>query len=186
MVNGARILGPAVAGITVAASAKAGASCQCGELHRRDCGAFVMTVTPRPRVAGSPVCKPCGGFHWVARTGRSSPAASAGLVSLTGMPYVVLMPIFAAKVLHSGARGLGLLMGAAGVGALMDYGARGAPRRARTRKMGDVRRHGIRRLLILFSMSHWFWLSVLLILPAGFALICKWLLQHSHSNHGPR
>jgi FtsH-binding integral membrane protein len=42
-----------------------------------------------------------------------------GLVSLVGMPYVVLMPIFADQILHGGARGLGILMGATGVGALL-------------------------------------------------------------------
>ena len=42
-----------------------------------------------------------------------------GLVSLVGMPYAVLMPIFAAQILHAGARGLGILMGATGVGALL-------------------------------------------------------------------
>ena len=41
-----------------------------------------------------------------------------GLVSLAGMPYAVLMPIFADQILHGGPRGLGLLMGATGVGAL--------------------------------------------------------------------
>jgi MFS family permease len=41
------------------------------------------------------------------------------LVSLLGMPYAVLMPIFAAEVLHGGARTLGLLMTAPGVGALV-------------------------------------------------------------------
>src|SRR6202022_3730422 len=41
-----------------------------------------------------------------------------GLVSVTGMPYVVLMPIFADHILHGGARGLGMLMGASGIGAL--------------------------------------------------------------------
>ena len=42
-----------------------------------------------------------------------------GLVSLVGMPYTVLMPIFADRILHGGARGLGILMGATGVGALL-------------------------------------------------------------------
>ncbi len=56
-----------------------------------------------------------------------------GLVSVTGMPYVVLMPIFADKILHNGGQEfasligshdlgavrLGILMGAAGVGALL-------------------------------------------------------------------
>ena len=42
-----------------------------------------------------------------------------GLVSLLGMPYAVLMPIFAAEVLHGGAHTLGLLMTAPGIGALL-------------------------------------------------------------------
>jgi len=41
------------------------------------------------------------------------------LVSLVGMPYSVLMPIFADKILGVGARGLGILMGATGIGALI-------------------------------------------------------------------
>ena len=44
-----------------------------------------------------------------------------GLVSLVGMPYVVLMPIFADKILHGGARGLGILMGATGVMPVCPY-----------------------------------------------------------------
>ena len=42
-------------------------------------------------------------------------AAAAGLVSLMGMPYAVLMPIFADQILHGGPDGLGMLMAAAGV-----------------------------------------------------------------------
>ena len=41
------------------------------------------------------------------------------VVSLMGMPFVVLMPIFAANVLHGGPHTLGFLMGAMGVGALI-------------------------------------------------------------------
>ena len=41
------------------------------------------------------------------------------IISLTAMPYMVLMPIFADQILHGGARGLGLLMGASGIGALV-------------------------------------------------------------------
>src|SRR5260370_17809526 len=43
-----------------------------------------------------------------------------GLVSLVAMPYTVLMPVFADKILHGGARGLGILMGAPGWGALLE------------------------------------------------------------------
>src|SRR6185295_18991578 len=41
------------------------------------------------------------------------------LVSLVGMPYTVLMPIFASSVLHGGPHTLGFLMAATGVGALL-------------------------------------------------------------------
>ena len=60
------------------------------------------------------------GFRFVART----PPVRAillllGVISLTGMPYAVLMPIFADRILHGGARGPSACsMGAAGVGAL--------------------------------------------------------------------
>ena len=59
------------------------------------------------------------GFRFVART---APVRALllllGVVSLTGMPYAVLMPIFADSILHGGARGLGILMAASGLGAL--------------------------------------------------------------------
>ena len=41
------------------------------------------------------------------------------LVSLVGMPYMILMPVFAAQVLHGGAHTLGFLMAASGLGALI-------------------------------------------------------------------
>jgi predicted MFS family arabinose efflux permease len=42
-----------------------------------------------------------------------------GLVSLTGMPYTVLMPVFARDILHGNASTLGFLLGAVGTGALI-------------------------------------------------------------------
>ena len=45
-----------------------------------------------------------------------------GVVSLSGMPYAVLMPVFADRILHGGPKALGLLMGASGVGALAAAG----------------------------------------------------------------
>ena len=46
-------------------------------------------------------------------------------VSLVGLPYAVLMPIFADRILHGGPRGLGLLMGATGLGAVAGAGLTG-------------------------------------------------------------
>ena len=53
------------------------------------------------------------------------------------MPYAVLMPIFADQILHGGARALGILMGASGVGALLGALTLAvARRRARARPLG--------------------------------------------------
>ena len=144
-------------------------------------------MTPR-RAAARPLrlAEPGGRLSLGARTGPiRALLLLLGLVSLTGMPYMVLMPIFADRILHSGARGLGLLMGAAGVGALRDlalaarHGVRGLGRWVMFAAMG----FGVS--LILFSFSHWFWLSVLLVMPAGFAMILQMAsIQHADSNHG--
>jgi MFS family permease len=182
MVNGARILGPAVAGVTVAAIGEGWCFFANGVSYIAVLvGLLLMTVTPRVRGSvRSGFESLVEGFHWVVRTGPiRALLLLLGLVSLTGMPYMVLMPIFADRVLHSGVQGLGLLMGAAGVGAIIGtlalaarHGVRGLGRWVMFAAMG----FGIS--LVLFSMSHWFWLSILLVMPAGFAMI----LQMASSN----
>jgi MFS family permease len=97
-----------------------------------------------------------------------------GLVSLLGMPYVVLMPIFADQILHGGAQGLGVLMGAAGVGALI--GALGLAARHGVRGLGRViafAAGGFGASLILFSLSRSFWLSAALLVPVGFFMMVQ-------------
>jgi MFS family permease len=92
-----------------------------------------------------------------------------GLVSLVGMPYVVLMPVFAKDVLHGGPHALGFLMGASGVGALV-----GALYLASRRSVLGLGRlipitasvFGIG--LIAFSLSHVLVISLLFILMVGF------------------
>src|ERR1019366_3201916 len=97
-----------------------------------------------------------------------------GLVSLAGMPYSVLMPVFAHQILHGGARELGILMGATGVGALL--GARSLAAKVRIRRLGRVtafRAGSFGVSLILFSFSHVFWLSVILLVPVGFTMMVQ-------------
>ena len=182
--NGARILGPAVAGITVAAIGEGWCFFANGVSYIAViAGLLLMTVTPRPsprQGRRSALESLLEGFHWVARTGPiRALLLLLGLVSLTGMPYMVLMPIFADRILHSGARGLGLLMGASGVGALIGtlalaarHGVSGLGRWVMFAAMG------FGTSLVLFSMSHSFWLSMLLVMPAGFSMI----LQMASSN----
>jgi MFS family permease len=97
-----------------------------------------------------------------------------GIVSLAGMPYAVLMPIFADQILHGGPRGMGLLMGATGVGALcgaltlaMRSGVSGLGRWVAT----SAAAFGV--WLVLFSLSRTFWLSALLLVPAGFSMMVE-------------
>src|SRR4029077_6774502 len=91
-----------------------------------------------------------------------------GLVSLVAMPYTILMTIFADKILHGGARGLGILMGATGVGALL--AALTLAARTGVRGLGSWLTFlcvGFGWSLILFSWRRNFWLSVALLLPVG-------------------
>jgi len=115
------------------------------------------------------------GFRFVL---RSRPISALllllGLVSLMGTPYSVLMPIIADQTFHAGSRGLGILMGAAGVGALI--GALSLARRVGLKGYG--RSIGFASIafglsMIAFSFMRQFWLGVLFLLPAGFAMMTQ-------------
>ena len=94
------------------------------------------------------------------------------VVSLMGMPVVVLMPIFAAQVLHGGPHTLGFLMGAMGVGAL----ASALSLAARKSVRGLIRGIPVAAVifsigLIGFGLSHWLWLSMVTSLIAGVGMM---------------
>jgi MFS family permease len=94
------------------------------------------------------------------------------VVSLMGMPFVVLMPIFAAKVLHGGPHTLGFLMGAMGVGALISALSLAARKSVR----GLIRMIPIAATvfgfgLVGFGLSHVFWFSMLTVLIAGMGMM---------------
>jgi MFS family permease len=183
MFNGARIIGPAIAGILVAKIGEgwcffANAVSYIAVII----GLMMMRVQARAlsTAAGSPLAHILEGFRWVRETGPiRALLLLLGLVSLVAMPYTVLMPVFADKVLHGGARGLGILMGATGVGALL--GALTLASRTGVRGLGRwvaFSCAGFGVGLILFSFSRHFWLSVALLLPVGFCM----MLQMSSSN----
>jgi MFS family permease len=174
--NGARVVGPAVAGILVAAIGE-------GWCFAANAVSFLAVIAslaamrlpafrPNPATTG-PWASLVAGFSYVRRT-RPVRALLLllGVVSLTGMPYTVLMPIFADRILHGGARGLGLLMGATGVGAVT-----GAIVLAARRGTGGLGRWlafcaaGFGVALILFAFSQSFWLSMALLVPAGFFFV---------------
>ncbi|HKR02441.1 MAG TPA: MFS transporter [Pyrinomonadaceae bacterium] len=183
MFNGARIIGPAVAGILVASIGEgwcffANAVSYIAVIT----GLLLMKIERQRRVPlpGSALANIAEGFSYVGRTGPvRALLLLLGLVSLMGMPYAVLMPIFADQILHGGARGLGILMGASGVGALI--GALSLASRQGTRGLGRwvaFSSAGFGVSLILFSLSRSFWLSALLLLPVGFSM----MIQMASSN----
>jgi MFS family permease len=94
------------------------------------------------------------------------------LVSLMGMPFMVLMPVFAAQVLHGGAHTLGFLTGAAGVGALIS--ALSLVLRKSVRglvKMLPIAASMFGVGLVCFGMSHVLWLSLTLMVVVGFGMM---------------
>jgi predicted MFS family arabinose efflux permease len=94
------------------------------------------------------------------------------LVSLVGMPYTALMPIFAGSILHGGAHTFGFLMGASGVGALA--GAVSLAARRSVLGLGrliPITAAAFGASLIAFAASRQLWLSLLLLVVTGFAFM---------------
>lgn len=183
MMNGARIIGPAVAGILVSVVGEG----WCFLLNGLSYLAvivgllFIRAGNTRPHEhQGSRVQAVLEGFRFAF---QSRPVWALllllGMVNLLGMPYAVLMPIFADNVLHGGPRALGLLMGASGAGALL--GALTLAARRGVRGLGSwimIACAGFGASLILFSLSRNFALSVILLLPVGFSV----MIQMASSN----
>jgi MFS family permease len=95
-----------------------------------------------------------------------------GLMSLMGMPFMVLMPIFAAKVLHGGPHTLGFLTGAAGAGALVSAISLAARKSVRgLTTMIQIAGLIFGTGLILLGLSRNLWLSMLTMTIVGFGMI---------------
>ena len=125
MVNVARLLGPSIAGVVIAATNEGWCFFIDGVSYIGVIAALIaMRMAPRPtrgrrarRARGnssSKACKYAFGFRPI-----RSIILLLALVSLVGVPYSVLMPVFAATVFHGGPHTLGFLMGASGCGALV-------------------------------------------------------------------
>jgi MFS family permease len=177
MFNGARVIGPAIAGILVASIGEgwcffANSVSYIAVIT----GLLMMKIAPRVIEGHAGAIEHIAeGFRFVQRT---MPIFALllllGLVSLVAMPYSVLMPIFAARILHGNARTLGTLMGATGVGALTGAlvlasrtGLKGLSKWVAFSCMG------FGAALIFFSFSHWYLLSLTLLVPVGFSMMVQ-------------
>ena len=122
MFNGARVIGPAIAGILVAKIGE-------GWCFFANAVSYIAVIVGLLLMRVDAICAPASSDSPLAAHHRRIPlgrqtgahsgaAAAAGLVSLVAMPYTVLMPVFADRFCTA-ARGLGILMGVTGVGALL-------------------------------------------------------------------
>jgi len=178
MFNGARIIGPAIAGILVASIGEGWCFFANGASYIAVIiGLLMMRIPARraERELASAFEHIAEGFRFVSQTAPiRAILVLLGLVSVVAMPYTVLMPIFAARVLHGNARTLGVLGAATGIGAL--GGALVLAARTKVTGLGRWVAIACGSLgvgLILFALSHWYVLSVILLVPVGFAMMTQ-------------
>ena len=176
LVNAARLIGPSVAGLLIAWVGEGYCFLIDGFSYMAVIASLLaMSVTPRviERAQESVLSELREGWAYV-RGFRPiwSILLLLAVISLVGMPYTALMPIFAGKILHGGAHTLGFMMGAVGVGALT-----GAVRLAARKSVLGLGRliavtsAGFGAGLVAFSFSHELWLSLLLLVVTGFCFM---------------
>jgi MFS family permease len=183
MFNGARVAGPAIAGMLVALVGEGWCFLLNGVSYLAViAGLFLMRIHKLPSVhdGTSPLEKLREGIRFARHTKPIRAILTlVALVSFMALPYTVLMPIFAVQILHGGASAYGTLMGAVGIGAM--FGALVLAMRQQLRGLGNVvafAATGLGASLVLFSVSHWFWVSFVVLVLSGFTM----MMQFTASN----
>jgi MFS family permease len=176
MANGARLVGPAIAGLVIGAWGEGWCFLLDGISYFAVIASLLlMRIKPLDvrRHATSMIEQMREGWDYV-RTFRPIRTILLlfGLISLMGYSYAVLLPVFAAQVLHGGARTLGWLTGASGVGALISAFSLAVRKTiVGLTRMVQIASATLGSALILFGLSHTLWLSLLLMVFVGFGLM---------------
>lgn len=183
MINAARIVGPALAGLVVAKFGEGVCFMINAVSYVAVIAALLAMKLPERRESAPPssIGRSLleGGRYTLATTPIRDVLLLLGVVGFMGMPYMTLMPVFASQVHKSGADALGLMFGAVGLGALM--GALFLAQRKSIIGLGRiivVATLGFGLGLILFTISRLFWLSLLLLTGVG----CAWMVLIAGSN----
>jgi MFS family permease len=176
MVNVARLVGPSLAGLLIAVSSEGWCFLIDGISYIAVIISLLMMRVHVPAVirkASSMIEELREGWSYVSSfTPVRSILLLFALVSLMGMPYMVLMPVFAGNVLHGGPHTLGFLMGAAGAGALVSALSLVLRRSVRgLTKMIAISAMVFGTALVAFGLSRWLWLSLILMLFTGFGML---------------
>ncbi len=176
MFNGARLVGPAIAGALIAAVGEGVCFLVNGLSFLAVLAALLAMRVPRrePPEGRLDVLRDLGdGFRYAFRSPPiRTVLAFLALASLFAQPYTVLMPVVATRVLHGGADTLGLLMAATGLGALA--GALYLATRPSVVGLGRVLARGGALFgvsLLAMAASHNTWLSCALLVLAGWGML---------------
>jgi MFS family permease len=176
MVNLARLIGPSLAGIIIAVSNEGVCFLIDGISYSAVIVSLLMMRIPAvemKRATTSMFEQLREGWSYVSTfVPIRSILSLFAVVSLMGWPFIVLMPIFAAQVLHGGPHTMGFLMGAVGVGAL----ASALVLVVRKSVRGLTRVIPIAAVifgvgLIAFGFSKVLWLSMVLMLVTGYGML---------------
>jgi MFS family permease len=176
MVNMARLVGPSLAGMLIAVSSEGWCFLIDGISYIAVIISLLMMrlhVAAIPRKVTSTLTDMKVGWTYVS---EFLPVRTIlllfAVVSLMGMPFVVLMPIFAVKVLHGGPHTLGFLMGAMGVGALISALSLAVRKTVRgLLRMIPIAAAVFGLGLIGMGFSRVFWLTAIAVLFAGMGMM---------------
>ena len=176
MVNVARLIGPSLAGILIAATNEGWCFLVDGVSYIAVIASLLMMRVSHEKLEahGTTMMEQLRqGWVYVS---SSLPIRSIlmlfALLSLMGWPFMVLMPIFAAQVLKGGPHTLGFLMGAVGVGSLISALALVVRRSVRgLLKIIPIGAAVFGTGLIAFGLSHNLWLSLPMMLVTGFGMM---------------
>ena len=176
MVNVARLVGPSLAGMVIAISSEGWCFLIDGISYIAVIASLLAMRVHEPVVKRSTASAlsdlKAGWTYVIGFLPIRTILLLFALISLMGMPFVVLMPIFAVTVLHGGPHTLGFLTAAMGLGALLSA----LSLAARKHVLGLVRIIPVSAAvfglgLIGFGLSHTFWLSLLTVMAAGMGMM---------------
>jgi MFS family permease len=176
IVNGARLIGPSLAGIIMARLGIAPCFFLDGLSFLAVIVGLLMMNPPRQSPAahsGSPLRHALGGLSYVRGNRRVFTLLSLfSVVGVFGWSYSVLMPAYARDVLHVNAAGYGMLMSASGLGALVGALVTAAAGRAMPRRpavLGGVWLFA--SMLLLFSITRVYALALVFLAIGGFGMM---------------
>jgi MFS family permease len=170
--NLTRVLGPTIGGALIATVGVAGAFFLNGLSFLAVLYGLAQMRFPQrpPRTREGSVLSELGsGLAYLAKRPALRTLVMLALVPFVlGMPYMVMLTVFASDVLHVGGGGLGLLTACSGIGAVS--GALWVATNAQRVRLSHLMLVGMVSFgatICVFSLSSWFWLSVVMLLAVG-------------------